>query len=55
MKKVLFLIFALGVAIMMMLSSCSFERYSSHCPTYSHHNKTTKYGEKAQTKYARRN
>jgi hypothetical protein len=54
MKKITFLLLALGIVIMMMLSSCSFESYSSHCPTYSHNNKATKYGEKAQIKYARR-
>lgn len=52
MKKLLFLV---GVIIVMMMSSCSFESYASHCPTYSKHNKTTKYGEKAQLKYAKRN
>ncbi|MBX2970340.1 MAG: hypothetical protein KF803_13305 [Cyclobacteriaceae bacterium] len=34
------------------LGSCSFE--ISHCPAYSHHNKATKHGEKAQEKYAKR-
>ena len=52
MKKLLFLV---GVIIVMMMSSCSFESYASNCPTYSKHNKTTKHGEKAQLKYARRN
>jgi hypothetical protein len=52
MKKLLFLV---GAVIIMMMSSCSFEGYASHCPTYSKHNKTTSYGEKAQHKYAKRN
>lgn len=52
MKKLLFLV---GVILVMLMSSCSFENYSTMCPTYSQHNKTTKHGEKAQLKYAKRN
>jgi hypothetical protein len=52
MKKVLILASLIVVVVM---SSCSFESYSSQCPAYSHHNKMTKHGEKAQTKYARKN
>jgi hypothetical protein len=51
MKKFLFLAL---VALIAVMSSCSFESYSG-CPAYSHHNKTTKHGQKAQVKYARRN
>lgn len=51
MKKLLFLA---GMIVVMMMSSCSFESYNA-CPTYSHHNKSTKHGDKAQVKYARRN
>jgi len=53
MKRIMFLILALGVVVMLMLSSCSFESYHSVCPTYSH-NKNTKHGEKAQIKYIKR-
>jgi len=53
MKRIAVLIIALGLIVMLMLSSCSFESYGNLCPTYSH-NKTTKFGDKAQTKYARR-
>lgn len=35
-----------------LLSSCSFT--SSMCPTYSHQNKITPFGEKAQLKYSKR-
>jgi len=42
----------LSVIACIALSSCSFE--TSHCPAYSHHNKITKHGEKAQDKYVKR-
>jgi hypothetical protein len=48
MKKVILLAFVSMIA----LSSCSFETMS-HCPTYSHHNKITKHGHKAQSKYSK--
>ncbi|HRJ30829.1 MAG TPA: hypothetical protein PLV21_15365 [Cyclobacteriaceae bacterium] len=49
MKRIVLL---LSVVTCIVLSSCSFE--TSHCPAYSHHNKITKHGEKAQDKYVRR-
>jgi hypothetical protein len=45
MKKFTILCFAALVG----LSSCSFETFQ--CPAYSHQNKRTKHGHKAQTKY----
>lgn len=53
MKKIAVLLIALGLIVMLMLSSCSFESYGHMCPTYST-NKTTKFGDKAQIKYARK-
>lgn len=35
------------------LSSCSFEVYQG-CPAYSGQNKSTKHGQKAQSKYVKR-
>lgn len=34
-----------------LLTSCS---YSTKCPTYSHHNKKTKHGEKSQLHYVKK-
>lgn len=48
------LIMIAGLIVVVIMSSCSFDTYSTHCPTYSHHNKTTKHGAKAQMKYAKR-
>lgn len=48
MKKLL----AFSVVIMITLSSCSFETFQ--CATYSHHNKKTRHGHKAQGKYHKR-
>jgi hypothetical protein len=45
MKKIILVCFVALIA----LSSCSFETFQ--CPAYSHHNKRTKHGHKAQTKY----
>jgi hypothetical protein len=28
-----------GLIVVVLMSSCSFDTYSTHCPTYSHHNK----------------
>ena len=52
MKKLLFLV---GLIVVVLMSSCSFGSYGSMCPAYSHHNKSTKHGERAQIKYAKRN
>lgn len=45
-------IVGLSLIACLALASCSFE--ISQCPAYSHHNKATKYGEKAQEKYIKR-
>ncbi|MFZ6009841.1 MAG: hypothetical protein ACOYXT_05780 [Bacteroidota bacterium] len=47
-KVILFCIVA-----MVALSSCSFETYNG-CPAYSHQNKKTKHGHKAQAKFHKR-
>lgn len=47
MKKIVLLL-----VLVVTMASCSFETYM--CPTYSHVNKITKFGEKAQAKYARK-
>ena len=41
-------------SLMILSSACSFETYSG-CPSYSHQNKITKHGQKAQGKYMKRN
>jgi hypothetical protein len=51
MKRVVILI-ALVLLVAAMLSSCSFE--TSMCAAYSHQNKITKHGEKAQMKYIKK-
>ncbi|QOI97887.1 MAG: hypothetical protein HRU69_10505 [Flammeovirgaceae bacterium] len=51
MKRIVILI-ALVLLLGTLLSSCSFT--SSMCPAYSHQNKLTPYGEKAQLKYTKR-
>lgn len=48
MKKVI----VIAIVSLIGLSSCSFETMS-HCPAYSHHNKITKHGYKAQAKYSK--
>lgn len=45
-------IVGLSLIACLALVSCSFE--ISSCPAYSHHNKMTKHGAKAQEKYAKR-
>ncbi len=47
MKKTVLLL-----ALVAILTSCTFETYQ--CPSYSHANKITRYGEKAQAKYVRK-
>lgn len=44
----------IALVALISLSSCSFESYMG-CPAYSAQNKMTKYGHKAQGKYAKRN
>ncbi|MBL7858427.1 MAG: hypothetical protein JNM57_12120 [Cyclobacteriaceae bacterium] len=51
MKKIT--LFAIA-SLIIVSSACSFETYSG-CPSYSHQNKTTKQGQKAQTKYTKHN
>lgn len=51
MKRIVIFI-ALILLIGTLLSSCSFT--SSMCPAYSHQNKLTPHGEKAQIKYIKR-
>lgn len=46
------IVVGLSLITCLVLSSCSFE--IAQCPAYSHHNKMTKHGEKAQVKYAKR-
>ena len=46
MKKVFYVY---SIIVLFLLSSCGYA--FNHCPTYSHHNLTTKHGHKAQNKY----
>lgn len=44
--------FILLAGVVFLMTSCALETYQ--CPSYSQTNKTTKHGEKAQAKYARK-
>lgn len=48
------ILLALVSFLMISLASCSFETVSTGCPAYSHQNKMTRHGSKAQHHYQKK-